>query len=112
MLVPFVWGESDCCLAACNVWRDLGWPDPAEAYRGRYADEAGARAVMGGTVEDVARREFARLGWPEIDPAEARDWDAGVIGNTLAVFWGGWWHAKSEDGAVLKRRARKAWRPE
>ena len=108
---PFAWGVSDCCLAACNVWRDMGLPDPAAAYRGRYSDEAGARAVMRGTVEDVAVREFSRLGWLEIHPAEAEDFDAGVIGNSLAIYFGGWWCAKSQDGMILKKRVRRAWRP-
>jgi len=112
MMRPFEWGESDCCLAPCDVWVAMGFDDPALPYRGRYSDEAGARAVMGGTVEDVAVREFQRLGWPEIAPGDARDADAGVIGNTLAIFAGGWWHCKSPQGELFVRRVRRAWRPQ
>lgn len=112
MLRGFEWGKSDCCLAPCDAWVELGFPDPAEPYRGRYSDEAGARAVMGGSVEDVAVRECARLGWREIDPAEARDADVGVVGNTLAIRSDGWWRCKSPRGEVLMRRVRRAWRPQ
>ena len=111
MLRPFHWGENDCCLAACNVLASMGFGDAAAAYRGRYSDEPGACLVMAGTTEEVAEREAARIGWPEINPADARDCDVGVVGHSLAIFSGGWWNAKSMDGVVMKRRVRRAWRP-
>lgn len=112
MLRPFEWGRSDCCLAVCDALADLGWPDPAEAYRGRYADEAGARAVMRGSVEDVAERETARLGWPEIDPESALPGDVGVFGRSLFIRTQAGWMGKSTQGVVIKKTVRKAWRPQ
>lgn len=111
MLAPFIWGREDCCLSVCNVLRGLGFGDPAEAFRGRYSDETGARYVMGGTVEDVAHRICQARRWPEIAPETAADGDVGVVGNSLAIFADGWWHVKSLGGYILKRRVRRAWRP-
>lgn len=111
MLRPFVWGECDCCLAVCNVLRDMDWPDPAAAYRGRYSDEAGAREIMGGTVLAVAKRETARLGWPEIEPDAAQDGDVGVVRESLAIRRGRRWYLKSERGMISTSRADRAWRP-
>lgn len=109
---PFVWGGADCCLAACNVLVDLGFPDPAAAYRGRYSDEDGARAAMGPRgVEGVAEAECARLGWAELDPEKACPLDVGVVANSLALRMDGVWAVKSEDGLALKHRVRRAWRP-
>jgi len=111
MARPFVWGESDCCLAICNVLHQTGHGDPAAGYRGRYSDESGARVVMAGTTEAVAQREAERLGWPEIGPNGATDGDIGIVGRSLAIFCSGWWWAKSREGCVLQRRASRAWRP-
>lgn len=111
MLRPFQWGESDCCLAVCNVLVELGWPDPAARFRGHYDDEAGARALMAGTTEELAAREFARMGWPPVALHEARDGDVGVSGMSLAIRCGGLWWAKSGDGYGTCK-AERAWRPQ
>lgn len=110
-LRPFEWGVSDCCLAACNVLVDLGWPDPAKRYRGRYQDKAGALSVMQGTVDAVAERETARLGWPEVCPADAQDGDVGLVRRSLAVRMWGRWIIKSPGGFIMAAKARRAWRP-
>lgn len=111
MAAPFVWGVSDCCLAVADVLVGLGHADPAADFRGRYADEVGARAVMGGTVAEFAARMAARLGWQEIAPRDARDGDVGLVHLTIAIRAGGWWHAKSLQGWAMLRRAERAWRP-
>lgn len=109
MMRPFTWGESDCCLAVCDVLAALGWPDPAASYRGAYADEIGARAF--GSAEDIAARECARLGWPEVDPATAMPGDVGVYGNSLMIRSEAAWIGKAESGLVTKQHVRRAWRP-
>ena len=111
MCRPFVWGESDCCCAVCNILVAMGHDDPMAAHRRGYSDKAHARVVMAASMLGVAVREAKRLGWPEIDPDRARDGDIGIIDRTLAIFSGGWWIAKSGGGCILKRKARRAWRP-
>lgn len=108
---PFVWGQCDCCLAVCDALVAMGLPDPAAAYRGRYHCEETARAVMGGSVEDVAEREGARLGWPEVAPTLSRHGDVGVVQNSLMLRLGSRWVGKSLKGIVVTKHVRRAWRP-
>lgn len=106
----FVWGVTDCALAACNVWRGLGLPDAGKALRGRYSDAQGAAAI--GRVEDRAAEIFAALGWPEIDPAEAEVGDAGIVGRWLVLRLPEGWIGKAEQGGqhYESEDARRAWR--
>jgi hypothetical protein len=39
---PLVWGASDCCTSACNVFAALWGVDPMQPLRGRYSSRAGA----------------------------------------------------------------------
>ncbi len=90
----------------------LGFGDAAAPYRGKYSTREEAQRFMGRRgIEDAAEREFARLGWGEINRDAAHDVDVGVLGNSLAIHYQGRWWAKSETGAVAKRRVRRAWRP-
>ena len=53
---PFVWGASDCYLAACEIFRDLTCRDLVTRWRGRYNTALGAWRHMvrfGGLVEVV-----------------------------------------------------------
>lgn len=44
---PFVWGEHDCCLVVADWWLTVhGGEDPAIDFRGTYATEAEARAII------------------------------------------------------------------
>lgn len=109
-LRPFVWGECDCCLAGSNVYRDGGYPDPGAPFRGLYHDEAGARRIIGESPEGVIERRCREMGWPEISPDEATDWDAGIYAKTLLIRNENVWIGKSLTGAIVTRRARRAWR--
>lgn len=110
---PFAWGRNDCCLSVCNALAARGFGDPAAAFRGLYADQDGATAAAGGDVEAVAARVCAARGWPEIDPAEARDNDIGVLRGCLAIRDGGWWKSKTERGVLVsRRRPARVWRPQ
>lgn len=100
-------------MAVCDALMDMGFPDPAVAYRGRYSTREGAREAMGpGGVEGVAERECRRLGWREVDPWDAKPGDIGVYGDTLALCMGEAWAVKSERGMSVKRTVRRAWRPQ
>lgn len=107
MAGPFIWGESDCCLAVCNVLADMGCGDPGAAYRGLYADAEGAAAF--GSPADIAETICARNRWLEIDPDHAEPGDVGVRQRTLGVKARSWcW--KSERGLLVGGRAERAWR--
>lgn len=43
---PFAWGSHDCGLFAADCVLAMTDVDPAAAYRGQYADEAGARDAL------------------------------------------------------------------
>lgn len=67
-LAPFVWGERDCCLFACNGIRAITGLDPAaEMFRGKYRGATGAARLLKkhGGVEAVAVARCAELGFVE-----------------------------------------------
>ncbi|MFN6976942.1 MAG: DUF6950 family protein [Gemmobacter sp.] len=43
---PFVWGQADCCTAACDVFAALTGTDPMAPLRGRYSTERGALRII------------------------------------------------------------------
>ena len=62
MTGPIEYGASDCCMAAANVFRDLTGLDMMAPWRGRYRDEAVARAILksgGGLLRLVRHRARA-----------------------------------------------------
>lgn len=114
---PVVWGETDCLMFPANIYRDVLGRDPAAPWRGRYKTRRGALRVMGrggvvGTIETAA----ATMGWPEIEVAEARVGDLGVIATQLgpagAVFDGRFWvgHVELGFSAWARPLAHRAWR--
>lgn len=63
---PFAWGQSDCMLELAD-WLDHACGlDSASRWRGRYSDEAGASAIMGGDIEAAMRKEASFLGLREV----------------------------------------------
>ncbi|MEO1602249.1 MAG: hypothetical protein AAFU49_17635 [Pseudomonadota bacterium] len=112
MLRPFVWGESDCCLAVCDVLVARGYPDPAEGFRGVYGSERGARALTKGDLSAWSSELFERMGWLEIDPGDTQDGDVGLVRSFAAIRHQGRWVAKTEKGLLTTSRlAFRAWRP-
>lgn len=107
---PFVWGRCDCCMAVADVLVAMGRPDPAAPYRGRYHDEAGAAEALRGGVAGMMDREAARLGWREISPSAALPGDVGVCKGVLLIRTETAWAGKGLRGAVILRRAERAWR--
>lgn len=59
---PFRWGSHDCGLFAGDCVLAMTDIDPVAEYRGRYTDEAGARAIMlelaGGGLRAVWTQAF------------------------------------------------------
>lgn len=111
---PFVWGERDCALWACDWIRSERGVDPAAALRGTYASGlACARLLRGaGGLPVLASDLAARAGIIETDTAEAGD--VGLIetrdGAYLAVCTGEAWAIKASDGlAVAPARPIKVW---
>lgn len=111
---PFVWGESDCCMAVCDVLVSLGLPDPGRAFRTHYDDAAMAQDILdrGGALIAIASAAFSDLGWVEILPRQARRGDVGLVHApqpALAIFDGEMWCAKTIRGLLRRRSAITAW---
>lgn len=90
---PFIWGENDCCLFACNcVWAITG-TDIAAAFRGyRSIEEAKVILDLYGGVGGVAEAVALEHGVYEVRCAQARRGDICLIdaghGETLGVCVG------------------------
>ncbi len=99
---PFVWGEADCCLFACDWVVSQRGVDPAQQFRGRYATERQARRIIrrqGGFLAMVsAQMEAAGLAVTD----DALPGDVGVVvtdqGEALAIRSRIGWAAKSPSG--------------
>lgn len=70
----FIWGETDCVMAVANYVLALTGNDPAATWRGRYHDEAGARALydLHGGVQGIVRFGLRGIGIHEGLPAYGR----------------------------------------
>ena len=68
--VTFAWGTHDCLSFACDVVQLLTGKDPLATWRGTYATEAEAHAIMepAGGLEGFAATGLAAAGLAECDP--------------------------------------------
>jgi hypothetical protein len=110
---PFVWGVSDCCTAACDVFARLHGIDPMAPLRGRYASRAEAMALIrarGGwrAMADALAREagLTRSGWAvgALGLAAGREGAALVVGLPC-----GSWAGKIDGGYATSRKVVAAW---
>jgi len=46
LLSPFVWGQNDCCLFACDAVLAMTGTDLAANFRGKYNDQASAYQLI------------------------------------------------------------------
>lgn len=83
MTRPFVWGEWDCCLAACEAIHLMTLVDPAAPFRGTYRSAMGARHVCqsycDGSLEAMATLVAAEAGLEEVPVARARRGDLALV---------------------------------
>lgn len=102
--VPFVWGERDCCLWACDWVRSARGIDPAAPLRGSYSTRAGAyrHILAAGGLRTLAITLAAQAGLSETsDPLPG---DIGLVRTgqqeVLAVKTRVGWAAKAPQGIV------------
>jgi hypothetical protein len=77
---PFVWGDNDCCLFACNHVTVMGNPDPAKFLKIRkngvacYHDAKGARRVLKrlGGIPSIVDKVAGHYGWVANSVAKAQ----------------------------------------
>jgi len=110
---PFVWGSSDCCTCACDVFRRLHGVDPMAPLRGRYATQEQAHAAI--RARGGWRRMFAALtARAGLSEGRGEAGELGLVktdaGFTLAIGLGGdWWAVRGDaghsavEGAILCR---------
>lgn len=112
-LRPFTWGSHDCCLWAADAVLACTGVDMAVPWRGTYATETEAAALLdalGGL------RALGALAGPECKPALAGAGDVGLIEHAgagwLAVHDGAAWVCATRNGLVRwpTRAARCAWK--
>jgi uncharacterized protein DUF6950 len=78
----FAWGTFDCALAVCDAIAAITGVDPAAPYRGKYATEAEATALIGDDLGAFAAGIFSNLGAKEVRPTFARRGDVVLVNNT------------------------------
>lgn len=97
---PFSWGEFDCCLFAADCAVAVCGVDPAQAYRGRYKTEAGAKRLLKknhGSLEAAWDACFQRVSPAFVQRGDVAMYD-GANGRGIAVFWAGEFWSVAEDG--------------
>ena len=110
----FQWGVADCCVSACDIFRDLWGVDPMGDLRGAYGTGAEARSLISGGLTWVAM-EMARKA--ELEPVYSLT--PGAIGvledrkrpSALVICTGDRWAQKSLTGVgfVAGKAVYRAW---
>lgn len=111
----FEWGVFDCCLFAANCCKLIANSDPAEAYRGKYNTELGAKRTLS-VIHGSLAGAFGAL-YSEVSPAMAQRGDVVLfeteLGETAGIQWSGGVWAVGVNGVVfLTPEVTKAWRVE
>jgi hypothetical protein len=102
---PFVWGEHDCCLFACDCILAVTGVDPAAPFRGKYSSKTGAVKALrdyAGNLEDVVEKITRDLRMDEILEARAGRGDLALLeselGEVLGIHYGGAIFSAAPDG--------------
>lgn len=85
---PFGWGTQDCVSFASDAAMALTGHDPLVAYRGQYATEDEAAAIIGdGDLKRFVAQLMAEFGASECPVvfAQRGDWAMVQIGNQLVT---------------------------
>lgn len=90
---PFIWGENDCCLFACNCILAITGVDLARTFRGYTTEPEAAAFIAGyGGLYELVAAVCREHGMPEIPPRQARRGDPvlfeGGEGPTLGICTG------------------------
>lgn len=111
------WSEDDCSMWVANILRPVLGYDPAEDFRGKYADQSSAHDRLGKLGLGYAiRRVASKHGWKRILPCWALSGDVGamMVGRypvTLICRDRGWFVGRNENGVtmVTDKAVRLAW---
>ena len=120
MLVPWVWGEADCCTSVCDVVLRLFGVDPMADLRGAYGSRDEADAVVEAVGGFLALASQIATGAGFL-PVSGPVWpgDVGVTApgvhqpdrRALAICAGvGAWVCKSPRGLTIVREVERCWR--
>jgi len=99
---PFSWGEFDCCLFAADCAVAVCGTDPAEAYRGTYKTEAGAKRALKkqhGSLEAAWDACFARVAPAFIQRGDIAMYEA-PGGRSMAVYWANEFWSTTDAGVA------------
>ncbi|MBF8720511.1 DUF6950 family protein [Pseudomonas guariconensis] len=99
---PFSWGEFDCCLFAADCAVAVCGTDPAQAYRGTYKTEAGAKRALKknhGSLEAAWDACFTRVSPAFIQRGDVAMYEA-PGGRSMAVYWANEFWATTDDGVA------------
>lgn len=98
----FDWGECDCCTFTCDFVKHMTGIDPAEAHRGHYDTEIGAKRAISkyGSVEDSFDKHFDRVTVNQAMRGDAVLFNS-EMGKTLGIKWSGGVLAITSDGVTL-----------
>lgn len=105
--LPYAWGVNDCALFAADMVEAQTGHDFGMPFRGRYTDEAGARAIL----ESLGHADLAGLADSCLPRGAGRPQRGDVVlqphpaGDFLAVVWGGGVVGPGERGLGLVPRA-------
>lgn len=113
---PFVWGEHDCCLFACDVVKALTGEDMAHDFRGKYTNKLEAVRVIkefaGGGLAELAAKRAAESGLKEAPIPFAGRGDVVLVDNNghdaLGIVMDGRAVCAGPDGLVFLPR--KLWK--
>lgn len=114
---PFQWGTNDCVMFAADAVQLMTDIDPAEASRGKYKTESGAKRHLKAVYGDLEKAWDGKL--ERLDNINfVQNGDVvlfdGELGTTSGIYWNGGVYAPTMDGVRFKDEAHKsliaAWR--
>jgi hypothetical protein len=98
----FVYGRHDCLLWLADWAVANGWPDPAAAWRGRYATALGCRRLVNreGGMMSIAVKGCRSAGLPRLACLEQMRPGDIVVGRSQIVSAGMGWAADEPCGML------------
>lgn len=113
---PFEWGVNDCVLFAADCVVIMGNEDPAEASRGKYSTELGAKRHLKSVYGDLEQAWDSKLTRIDINLVQRGDvvLFEGELGSTSGIYWNGGVFAPTLEGVLFLDEMHKnltaAWR--